>query len=69
MRFAILLIVSSLTGCISPVELDFPDSYSSKIVVNSVFTPDSAWTVYLQQSIPYAHTVNWEEHYILGLRP
>lgn len=66
MRFAILLIVSSLTGCISPVELDFPDSYSSKIVVNSVFTPDSAWTVYLQQSIPYAHTVNWEEHYILN---
>lgn len=66
MRFVILIVLSLLTGCISPVELDFPDSYSPKIVVNSVFTPDSVWTVYLQQSIPYAHTVNWEEHYILN---
>lgn len=66
MRFAILIVLSSLTGCISPVELDFPDSYSPKIVVNSVFTPDSVWTVYLQQSIPYAHKVDWEEHYILN---
>lgn len=66
MRFAILIVLSSLTGCISPVELDFPDSYSQKIVVNSVFTPDSVWTVYLQQSIPYVHTVDWEELYILN---
>ena len=66
MRFAILIVLSSLAGCISPVELDFPDSYSPKIVVNSVFTPDSVWTVYLQQSIPYVHTMNWEQHFILN---
>ncbi|MXW14442.1 MAG: DUF4249 family protein [Rhodothermaceae bacterium] len=65
MRSAILVVVSFLTGCISPVELDFPGSYSPKIVVNSAFTPDSVWTVYLQQSIPYTDTIDWEEQYIL----
>jgi len=49
-----------------PVELNFPDSYSPKVVVNSIFTPDSIWTVYLQQSIPYSDTINWEELYILN---
>ncbi|MCY4673839.1 MAG: DUF4249 family protein [Bacteroidetes bacterium] len=66
MRFAILVVLSSLTGCISPVELDFSGTYSPKVVVNSVFTPDSVWTVYLHQSIPYTDTVNREEHYILN---
>ena len=64
MRLAILIVLFVLTSCISPVELDFPGSYTPKVVVNSVFTPDSVWTVYLQQSVPYVHTVNWEEHYI-----
>ena len=66
MRLAILIVLSFLTSCISPVELDFPDSYTPKVVVNSEFTPDSIWTVYLQQSIPYVNTLNWEEHYILN---
>ena len=66
MRFAIFVVLFLMTGCTSPVELDFPGSYSPKVVVNSVFTPDSVWTVYLQQSIPYADTINWEEQYILN---
>ena len=66
MRLTILVVLTFLIGCISPVELDFPDSYSPKIVVNSAFTPDSVWTVYLQQSIPYTDTINREELYILN---
>ncbi len=66
MRYIILAALPFLVGCISPVELDFPSSYSPKIVVNSVFTPDSVWTVYLQQSIPYSDSINREEQYILN---
>ncbi len=66
MRFVILAVLFLLTGCTSPVDLDFPSSYSPKVVVNSVFTPDSIWTVYLQQSTPYTDTINWEDHYILN---
>ncbi len=66
MRLSILVALSYLTGCISPVELDFPDTYSPKIVVNSVFTPDSVWTAYLHQSIPYTDIIDREEQYILN---
>ena len=65
MRLAIFIVLSSLIGCTSPIELDFPGSYSPKIVVNSVFTPDSIWTVYLHQSTPYADSTNWEDLHVL----
>ena len=66
MRPVIFVGLFSLIGCTSPVELDFPGSYSPKITVNSVFNPDSAWTVYVQQSTPYADSVNWKDFYILN---
>ena len=65
MRYAVLVGLFSLISCTSPVELDFPGSYSPKIVVNSVFTPDSVWTVYVQKSTPYADSIKGEDLYIL----
>ena len=66
MRLTILVILCFLTGCTSPVELDFPGSYSPKIVVNSVFTPDSVWAVYVHQSTPYVDQINREDLHVMN---
>ncbi len=64
MRWLGSIVVFLSIGCESIVELDFPGGYESKLVVNSEFSPDSIWTVYLHKSVPYARTVEWEDHYV-----
>ena len=59
-----LLIVVLIAGCTTPVALDIPVGYQPKLVVNSGFSPDSIWTVFLHESVPYADKVDWNEHVV-----
>ena len=51
-----------MAGCTTPIELEIPGGYESRLVVDSRFTPDSVWSVGVQQSAPYADNVSWEDY-------
>ncbi len=53
-----------MAGCTTPIELEIPGGYESRLVVDSRFTPDSVWSVGLQQSVPYADSVSWEDQLV-----
>jgi len=48
---AILLFIA-VCGCESVVDLEVPGGYDSKLVVESIFSPDSLWRVEISRSVP-----------------
>jgi len=51
----ILLVVSVVIfGCQSIVDLNVPDGYESRLVIQSTFFPDDVWTVSVSQSVPFS---------------
>ena len=62
MRRLTVWMVLGMAGCTTPIELEIPGGYESRLVVDSRFTPDSVWSVGVQQSAPYADNVSWEDY-------
>lgn len=46
-----ILLIGVLCGCESVVDLDLPGDYQSKLVIESVFSPDSLWKVHVGKSV------------------
>ncbi len=61
MRRLTVWMLLGMAGCTTPIELEIPGGYEPRLVVDSRFTPDSVWSVGLQQSVPYADNVSWED--------
>ncbi len=51
-RIGLLFFLIALSGCQTIVDLDVPNGYQSKLVVESQFSPDSLWKVKVERSVP-----------------
>lgn len=51
-EWKVIVLIGVLCGCESVVDLDIPDSYQSKLVVEALFSPDSLWKFHVGKSIP-----------------
>ena len=59
-RWLSLLPVCVLCGCQTVVDVNVPDGYRSKIVVEGEFTPDSLWAVRVGKSIPISEAAPYD---------
>ncbi len=64
-KWVAFLIFAFLCGCQSPIELEIPGDYQSKLVVESHFSPDSQWTVRVGKSIAVVSTISTPSELIL----
>ena len=64
MRRLTVWMLLGMAGCTTPIELEIPGGYESRLVVDSRFSPDSVWSVRLQQSVPYADNVSWQDQLV-----
>ena len=53
MTFRITLICLLLQACSTPIDVRLPEDYTPRIAVGGVFQADSAWSVFLTQSLPF----------------
>lgn len=62
----VILLFTALCGCETVVDLEVPGGYDSKLVVESIFSPDSLWRVELSRSVPLGDTAMPSELLVSG---
>lgn len=65
MRTIAVVLVWVCVGCETVVEID-PPAYSSELVATSHFSPDSAWSLLLHQSLPIGSREDASKEYVSG---
>lgn len=51
-RWIVILLFTAVCGCESVVDLEVPGGYQPRLVVESIFSPDSLWRVGTSRSVP-----------------
>lgn len=51
-EWKVIVLIGILSGCQSVVDLDLPDDFQSKLVIESIFSPDSLWRFHVGRSAP-----------------
>ncbi len=59
-----LLLIGVLSACETPLELSPPGGYTSVLVINSFFTPDSVWSVRVSRSVAIDEPVSVRELFV-----
>ncbi|MCY4232433.1 MAG: DUF4249 family protein [Bacteroidetes bacterium] len=57
-KWTVILLFALLCGCESPVELNTPEDYQAKLVVESHFSPDSLWWLRVRKSASIMDTIS-----------
>ena len=61
-----ILLFTAFCGCETVVELEVPGGYDSKLVVESIFSPDSLWRVEISKSVPLRDSTMQSELMVSG---
>ena len=51
-KWVVILLFTAVCGCETIVDLEVPGGYQSRLVVESIFSPDSLWRVEISKSVP-----------------
>ena len=63
LRISLIFLVT-LAACETPIDVDIPGDYTSLLVIDGDFNPDSVWAIKVNKSVPLGGSINVSELFV-----